>query len=62
VVGASLKDKTIGSGSWSFLAGSKVRCACVFGEFGGRPAGCDEPAKHCAMVGRVEMLADLFEV
>lgn len=62
MVGASLKDKTIGSGSRSFLAGSKIRTACVFGEFGGRPTASDEPAKHCAMVGRVEMLADFFEV
>jgi hypothetical protein len=62
VVRASLQYKAIGSGSWSLLAGSKICTACVLGEFGGRPAGRDEPAKHCLMIGRVELLADFFEV
>jgi len=62
VVGSSLKDKTIGSWSWSFLARSKICTASVFGEFGWRPASSDEPAKHCAMVRGLEMLADFFEI
>jgi hypothetical protein len=60
--GPLLKDEAVACGSRFRLAGHEVNPTCVFGEFGGCPAGIDEMTESFALLDGAENLTNISQI